>query len=439
MKVALITLGCPKNLVDAEVMLGLLDRAGHRLTGEPDGADVTIVNTCSFIAPAVEESRAVIEDCLGLKRSGRLGAVVIAGCLPQRYGEETLQKFPDVDGVVGCSSFHRIVEVVEAAAEGGRPVLVEEPVVVYDDLSPRILGTPSHIAYVKIAEGCDNRCSYCTIPSIRGRLRSRPPDSIVREAAALVQAGVVELNIIAQDTTAYGTDIASGTGLDDLVRRIDRVGAEWVRLLYTHPAHVTDELLRAMSESDSVMPYLDMPIQHVADGVLRAMGRGVTGGRIRSIIEKARALVPGLAVRSSVMVGFPGETEDDFLELLRFVADGYVDHLGVFAFSPEPGTAAAAMVDRVPAGVAAARAAAVHEEAARVAAAAGAALAGSTVRVLVDEPGVGRMATQAWELDGNVIWETNATDAPEPGRFAEMRIQEWCDFDLVALHEEPGG
>ncbi len=413
--------------------MGLLDQAGHELTGEPAGADVAIVNTCSFIAAAVAESRSIVDDCLGLRRAGRLGAVIVAGCLPQRYGDATLEMFPDVDGVVACSSFDEIAAAVEAVEAGERPVLITEPSAIYDHRSPRILGTPSHIAYLKIAEGCDNRCSYCTIPSIRGRLRSRSAESIISEATELVDSGVVELNLIAQDTTAYGTDIASGTALADLLLRIDDVGAPWVRLLYTHPAHVTEDLLHVMREASSVVPYLDIPVQHVADSVLRAMGRGVDGARIRSLIERARELLPGLAVRSSVMLGFPGETEDDFRELLGFVAEGHFDHLGIFEFSPEPGTEAVMMEDQVPADVVTERARAVHEAATRVAAKRGSALAGSLVRVLVDGPGEGRVATQAWEMDGRVLWDEAPGQAPAPGTFVEACVEEWRDFDLHAV------
>lgn len=413
--------------------MGILDEAGHELTGEVLGADVAIVNTCSFISAAVEESREVIERCLALKREGTVGGVLVAGCLPQRYGEDTLRMFPDVDAVVASSAFDRIAEALEKVAIGERPVLVREPTAIYDHRSPRILGTPPHLAYVKIAEGCDNRCSYCTIPSIRGRLRSRAPDSILTEASELAALGVQEINVIAQDTTAYGTDIAHGISLADLLRQLGRVGVPWVRVLYTHPAHVTDELLSALREEPCVLPYLDLPVQHVADGILRAMGRRISGEKTRRLLGRARALVPDLTIRSTVMLGFPGETEEDFEELLEFVKAGHVDHLGVFEFSPEPGTAAAEMPGQVDREVASARAKAVHEEALRIAEKRGRGLVGTDVVVLSDGPGTGRTSGQAWETDGSILWEEGLANEPSTGTFFEARVTEALGFDLAAV------
>ncbi|MFH1502505.1 MAG: 30S ribosomal protein S12 methylthiotransferase RimO [Candidatus Eisenbacteria bacterium] len=433
MKVALITLGCPKNLVDAEVMMGLLDEEGHELTGEVLDADVAVVNTCSFIAAAVEESRGVIEDCLTLKRQGTLGAVVVAGCLPQRYGEDTLRMFPDVDAVVGCSAFEEIAGALATLSRPGADVIVREPSSIYDHRSPRILGTPSHLAYVKIAEGCDNRCAYCTIPRIRGPLRSRDPDSVLAEAGELASMGVVELNVIAQDTTAYGTDIAPTTSLVELLRRLARVGVPWLRLLYTHPAHVTDELLSVLSDEVTLVPYLDVPIQHIADGVLHAMGRLSDGAQIRALLERARATVPGLTIRSSVMLGFPGETEADFEELLEFVLAGYVDHLGVFEFSPEPGTRAADLPGQIDREATSRRATAVHSAALRLSRARGERLLGSELEVLCDAPGAGRTAGQAWEMDGVVRWDPRALCAPPPGAFARVLVTSADGFDLEAV------
>jgi ribosomal protein S12 methylthiotransferase len=439
MKVALITLGCPKNLVDAEVMLGLLDRAGHSLVGDPAGADVVIVNTCAFIASAVSEARETVGRCLDLKRRGLVHRVVVAGCLPQRYGARTAELLDGVDGVVGCSCFLEIADVIAEAAAGRAPVRVSEHRALYDHESPRVLGTPRHLAYVKIAEGCDNRCAYCTVPSLRGPLRSRRPDSIVAETEALLELGVSEVNLIAQDTTAYGTDLASRVRLPELLERLSRTGAPWIRVLYAHPAHVTDELLGAMGGLRGVVPYLDLPIQHVSDRILGSMGRGTDGESVRSVIERLRRAVPGVTVRSSVMVGYPGETEEEFRELLSFVAEGSVDALGVFEFSPEPGTRAAALGPRVGRRRTAERARAIMEAMAGAAAARGAAAVGRVETVLVDEDGpsaVGRTAGQAWEIDGRFLLEGGA-GAAGPGSFLRARVTAASGYDLVGVALAP--
>lgn len=443
MRVAVITLGCPRNLVDTEVMLGALQQAGHEFASEPAGADVAIVNTCSFISAAVAESRGVVDDCLRLKRSGSLGRVVVTGCLPQRYGRATLRMFPGVDGVVGCSGFERIADVVRAVEAGEAVFDVGEPDALYDGASPRVLGTPGHIAYVKIAEGCANHCSYCTIPSIRGRLRSRTPDSVVNEVRSLVAGGVVEINLVAQDTTAYGTDIASDVTLAGLIASVDGTGARWVRILYTHPDHITEELLLTMAASSSVVPYLDVPIQHVSNRILSAMGRRTDGDGIRRLLDRVRAMVPGVSIRSSVIVGFPGETEQEFEELRAFVAAGAVDHLGVFEYSPEQGTPAFALPDRVDRETSSRRAAEIVRTMEELSERRGAALVGSERTVLIDEagsgtrPAVGRTAGQAWELDGVVLVSTG-TDGLEVGSFASVCITGASGFDLEG-EARPGG
>jgi len=432
MKIALITLGCPKNLVDAEIMLGLLDEAGHTLVASPDGADVAIVNTCSFIASAVQESADVVRNCLGLKREGHCGAVLVAGCLPQRYGNAVFDMLPGVDGVVGCSDVAEITSAVAALVAGRSVTSVHEPIFLYDHTTPRVLGTPDHIAYVKISEGCDNRCAYCMIPSIRGRLRSRAEHSVRREVDELVEAGVREINLIAQDTTAYGTDIASHGLLAELLKELDETGADWIRILYTHPAHLTDDVIDAVASLDSVVPYLDIPIQHIADHILRSMGRGTDGAQIRSLIKRVRDRVPDVWVRSSVIVGFPGETDRDFDELRGFIATGAIDHLGVFEFSPEDGTPAALLEGRVPQETASARARALIDLAESLAVTRGTRLAGHRVTVLVDEVGehliTGRHAGQAWELDGIVL--VPATAGVKRGDMIEVEVAGAAGFDL---------
>jgi len=436
-KIAFITLGCPKNLVDTEVMLGILAQAGHQFAGDPAEADVAIVSTCSFIAAAVQESREVIDGCLALKDRGLVERVVVAGCLSQLYGERTWNMFPVVDGVVRCSDFERIDDVVREVLEGRRVYRVGVPYALYDDASPRVLGTPAHLAYVKIADGCDNNCAYCTIPTLRGRLRSREPHSVVREVLDLVESGVREVDLIAQDTTAYGTDIASDTPLPDLLSALDDTGVLWVRVLYTHPAHVTEELFSAMAGIPSVVPYLDMPIQHISDRVLERMGRRTDGERIRALLRSARRTVPGIAIRSSVMTGFPGETEDDFRELHEFIRAGNIDHLGVFEFSPEDGTPACSMPGQVDAETASERARLLIEAMEVVTEARGRELVGRELDVMVDAsagvaaPAEARTPGQAWEMDGIVFLE-GETGGLAPGDLARVTVTGARGFDLIA-------
>ncbi|MEA3409105.1 MAG: MiaB/RimO family radical SAM methylthiotransferase, partial [Candidatus Eisenbacteria bacterium] len=317
------------------------------------------------------------------------------------------------------------------------------PDALYDECSPRVLGTPGHIAYVKIAEGCDNCCSYCTIPSIRGALRSRKPESVLREVVALAEAGVREINLIAQDTTAYGTDIASDVTLPALLSALADTGVPWIRILYTHPAHVTDELLRTMSEMESVVPYLDMPIQHISDRILAAMGRRTDGDHIRSIARRVREAIPGVSIRSSAIVGFPGETDEEFGELLSFIRDGHVDHLGVFEYSPEPGTHACSLAGRVEPDVASARARALIETMEELTEARGRSMVGSEMVVLVDSagapcegrPAVARTTGQAWEMDGTVCVESDDS-GPAAGDFVRVKVTDVAGFDLNATLAE---
>lgn len=439
MKIAVITLGCPKNLVDTEVILGLLSDAGHEFAAETGCADLIIVSTCSFISAAVDESRRVVEECLELKRDGVVGRVLVAGCLPQRYGRRTFEMLPGVDGVVGSSEFQRIAEAVEEVQAGHDIFMVGTSDTIYDERTPRILATPSHLAYVKIADGCDNCCSYCTIPSIRGRLRSRPIASIVEEVNDLVAGGVREINLIAQDTTAYGTDIASDVTLPRLLTALAGTGVPWIRILYTHPAHITEELMRVMADTDAVVPYLDVPIQHVSDRVLRTMGRGTSGDEVRRVLARLREQVPGVAVRSSVMVGFPGERDEDYRELLGFVREGWIDHLGTFEYSPEPGTEAFELPDRVDGETTSARARELVDTMGKLSDEKGRTLVGHDVTVLVDREIVGaerptvggRTSRHCWEIDGEVVVEVEG-ELPEPGSFVQARVTEACGFGLKA-------
>jgi ribosomal protein S12 methylthiotransferase len=434
MRIALITLGCPKNLVDAEHMLGGLVDAGHALVADPSSADVVIVNTCAFLDSAVRESSDTVNEVLALRQKGWPGRVVVAGCLPERYGRRTFEMLPGVDAVVGCLSVERIVDVVESATSGERPLLVGPGRPSVDGLLPRVLGTPGHIAYLRISEGCDNRCAYCVIPSIRGGLVSRDPEDVLLEAEELTRSGVRELVPIAQDTTAYGMDIASSVTLAGLLERLDRVGAVWVRLLYAHPARVTDELLAAVADCDHVVRYMDVPIQHIADAVLGPMRRGTDGRFLRRRVERIRSRIPGVTLRTSVIVGFPGEDEAAFSELRDFLDEGWFEHIGVFEYSREEGSPAYAMGEGAPADVARERALVLLDAAARRAAARYGELVGSRVEVMVDEPGphaTGRLEGQAWELDGIVTIDDPAGSL-EQGRLATVTVTGVDTFDLTA-------
>jgi len=436
MRIAFITLGCPKNLVDSEIMLGALEDAGHSFVAEPAQADVAVVNTCAFIAAATEESRGVIEQLIELKRSGGLRYVVVAGCLPQRYGGTTLDVFPDVDAVVGCHSPEDIADVVEAIRPGHPVYRVTTTAGGGAHVQRRILGTPSHLAYLRISEGCDNRCTYCTIPSIRGPLRSRDPEVIVAEARDLAALGVREINIIAQDTAAYGTDIASSVRLPELLDMLSEVGVPWLRVLYAHPAHVTDELVATIAGNDRVVRYLDLPIQHISDTILRAMGRRVTSARIESLLRSLRAAVPGITIRSTVIVGFPGEGEREFEELISFLGLGLIDYVGVFEFSPEEGTPAERLGPQVSRRIGTERAERVIEVMRGLARARGERMAGRTAAVLVDEegdPAYGRLEGQAWELDGRVRIRSDGLPA---GEFARVTIDGIDGFDLLATEDD---
>jgi ribosomal protein S12 methylthiotransferase len=439
MTIAVIVLGCPKNLVDSEVMLGVLHERGFTFADTPSGADLAVVSTCSFISSAVQESLEAARHCLGLKRKGALRHVVVAGCLPQRYGRRTFDMLPGVDAVVGSAGFGRMAEVVQEVAAGRKVFMVDAPDELFDETAPRVLATPGHLAYVKIADGCDNCCAYCMIPTIRGSLRSRSVTSVVREVEHLVASGVREINLIAQDTTVYGTDIASRSLLTRLLVALSETDARWIRLLYTHPAHVTEELLSVIAEADCVVPYLDMPIQHVSDHILSAMGRGVTGQRIRDLLRLARHRIQGLSVRSSVMVGFPGETPADFQELRSFVEEGNIDHLGVFEYSPEPGTRAFGYGERVGDGESSERARELVDVMERLTEQRGRTVVGLPVTVLVDRvvrdqddyAAAGRTEGQAWETDGEVLIESGLPSF-SPGDFARVTVTGARGFDLTA-------
>jgi len=518
---ALISLGCPKNLVDSERMLAGLALGGFVVTADADGADLAVVNTCAFIDLARAESDQHLDELEALKRAGRLGGIVVAGCMAQRYGREILHRHPAVDAIVGISSRDSLADVcrkvvagrhrssaamqraagqetrraklpAQSAARargrseftrpGGHParekpdgphalVSVQPHAAAPPDDRERLRLTPRHYAYMRISEGCDNRCAYCAIPEIRGPLRSKPPELILAEAAELLADGAKELILIGQDTTAYGSDFAKakkgavpffaaagdrtpgkkgtvpfsqqrekgtapffpatlGSLLAELRRRVQ---APWIRLMYTHPASFGDDVIEQLAAGPPLVPYVDLPLQHASDPLLASMGRRTTRARIEALIARLRAAVPGIALRTSFIVGYPGETDAHFAELLEFLEEVRFDHVGVFVYSAEPGTRAARLPEQVPAKVARSRWERLMQAAERLAIAAGRVRLGQTLTVLVDgrdESGrlVARHAGQAPDVDGVVLLEAGAAGV---GEFATVRITGAAGYDLV--------
>lgn len=425
----MVSLGCPKNQVDAEQMLGMLARSGFEITSDQTEADVIVVNTCGFIESAKEESIEAILDAARMKKQGKCAKVIIAGCLAQRYREDLLSELPEADAVIGTAEIGRISEICEQALLGNKRVLeVSSPAMVYG--LPRLSTTPLHYRYLKIAEGCGNRCSYCAIPLIRGNFTSRPYESILDEARGLAHEGAKELILLAQDSTAYRDGEAD---LPMLLQALTRIqGVEWVRLMYAYPGRISPALMSVMAAEEKICKYLDIPVQHFDDKVLAAMNRRGTSEEIRKTIELLRKRIPGIALRTSLIAGFPGETEAAFKRLLAFVKEAEFEHLGVFAYSPEEGTAAFDLKARVPADVSADRLDRIMKAQAKISLKKNKALIGTRQRALVDGMEdlalVSRLQTQAPEIDGVVyLSETEA----RPGEFIEVTITDATEYDLM--------
>lgn len=443
MKVGIISLGCPKNLVDSEVMTGLLLQDGHEIV-DPDEADVVVINTCAFIRAAEEEAEEVISEILNDKGERKL---VVAGCLAQRYGGSLFERFPDVDALIGTGELQRISHLIRSLGNGGsKAALIGRPEYLYDHLTPRVLGTPPHYAYIKIGEGCSNACSFCTIPKLRGRYRSREFDSILAEAIALAEAGVKELVLVSQDTTRYGLDLCGLPMLADLLSELAEIeGPRWIRFLYSYPSRVDERLLEVMAEKKRICKYLDIPIQHIHDDILSRMRREGGEEDIRRAIRLVREFIPDITLRSTVIVGFPGEEEHHFRSLLRFIEEIQFDHLGVFAFSPEEGTPAARMEGQVPEEVKIERVNRVVELQTEIALRKRRGLIGRKVEVLVEgfDPersmAFGRAEFQAPEIDDVVFVKGVDRERAEElrGNFIKTRIEGVCGYDLIA--EVEGG
>jgi len=440
-RVALVTLGCAKNLVDSEIMAGLLATGGFTTASDPGAADVALVNTCAFIGPSQKESIDRILEMAALKREGKLRAVVVAGCLAQRYQAELLREIPEVDAVVGTGQVDAIVRVLNRALRPGNERILEvgPPGTAVDLAAHRAVSTPRHVAYLRIADGCDFRCTFCIIPKLRGDLRSRPLESVVAEARRLAEAGTKELLLIAQDSTSYGDDLYGEARLPQLLRQLAAIeGIEWIRVHYTHPKTWSEALIQVFEQESKVCKYVDIPLQHVTDPMLRRMRREVRRDDMERLIERLRARIPGVAIRTHFIVGFPGETEEDFDQLLDYVRRAALDHVGCFAYSREDGTPAGLMKEQIPERVKLARRRALMAAQREVAASLWGRWVGRTVPVRVDAPvpgrpgmWAGRVEQQGYEVDGVTVVRASAgTPQPRQGFLTSARIVRARQYDL---------
>src|SRR5436190_13280038 len=469
MKIGFVSLGCPKNLVDSEVMMGLSQQGGHTLTSDPADADVLVVNTCAFIDKAKEESVNTILELAEYKKTGQCKRLVVTGCLAERYRDELREQIPEIDAVLGTGQVPEIVGALGLDAR--RPIAATPiqllrsngelivlpgarslepgalgttsgalPTYIYDADTPRLLATPRHYAYIKIAEGCDYKCGFCIIPTLRGHYRSRPHDSIVREAEALAARGVKELLLISQDTTFYGIDRGERGALARLLGALQRVeGIEWIRMLYLYPTTIGDDVLDAMAAHDKVCRYVDLPLQHASDAVLKRMKRPGTRASYEKLLDRIRTRVPDVALRTTVIVGYPGETAEDFAELQAFVKSIEFDHLGVFTYSHEEGTSAHALADDVAAGTKERRRSSLMAQQKKIVARAHRARVGRQVRLLVDGPSTdhelvlrARTAGQAPDIDPLVYLTDCDPSEVTAGQFLEAEIVSSREYDLLA-------
>ena len=439
MKVAFISLGCAKNLVNTEQMMALTRDAGYELVSDPEGADVAVLNTCGFIDSAKSEAIQNILELAALKDAGKLGKLLVAGCLSQRYQDELEQEMPEVDGVLGTGSYTDIVSALEEVTAGGHPRRFGDIDHTEED-GARVVSTPPYTAYLKIAEGCDNRCSYCIIPYLRGRYRSRSMESLLAEAKALADRGVQELIVIAQDITRYGTDLYGRRRLGDLLTELCRLPFHWVRLHYLYPDEVDDDLIDVLAREHKILKYIDIPLQHINDGILKAMNRRSTKAEIIALLHKLRQRLPGLVLRTSLICGLPGEGEAEFEELCEFLQDAGIERAGIFQFSPEEGTPAAVMEHQVEPEVAARRVELLVELQSRVMDAYNESRLGETLEVLCEgfDPDMGCYAGRSYadspDVDGRVFF--TAAGLVPAGTFVNVRITGTSDGDLTGEIEE---
>lgn len=439
MKIGFISLGCPKNLVDSEVMMGLVEARGHELTSRPSEADAIVVNTCSFIDPAKQESIDTILEMAEYKKFGQARRLVVAGCLVERYRDELRAKIPEVDAVLGTNELEHIVahcEGSEVAAGAVEPYL-------YHDFTPRRLATPRHMAYVKINEGCDHPCTFCIIPKFRGRFRSRRFESVIREAESLFSQGVGEINLIGQDTTAYGEDLGFEHGLPRLLARLAALeNAGWIRFLYAYPNRVTQKLLDTIAAHQPLCKYIDIPLQHASGAVLKRMKRGASGEIFLKLIERIRKTIPGVGIRTSFIVGFPGETNADFTELCQFVEAAQFDRVGVFRYSDDETSESFHLDAKVDSRAIYNRQRRLMALQRKISRDRNRKLVGGRFRILITGPSSetellweGRLETQAEEIDGKTYLTDIGDTAPRPGSFGIVRITRASDYDLFGALE----
>jgi ribosomal protein S12 methylthiotransferase len=443
-KIGFISLGCPKNLVDSEVMMGQLKHHGYEITADAAEADTVVVNTCGFIESAKKESIEAILEAARLKSGGKATRLIVAGCLVERYRDELKAEMPEVDAFIGTSQINDILAVCDPGTNSrSLPVVSlgnQSATYLYDESTPRVLATPSHYAFIKIAEGCDRPCAFCFIPQMRGHFRSRRFGSIVAEAHQLAEEGVKELILVAQDSSRYGEDLGKQDALAHLVRELSHTeGIEWVRVMYTYPTHISDDFLAALAEEPKAVKYLDMPLQHASQKVLKLMKRGGNRASLERLIARVRERVPGIAVRTTFITGFPGETEEDFAELLTFIKNCEFDRVGVFTYSDEEGTPAYELPNKVESSVAKRRRTLLMKEQAKISRRKNKTRVGETVRVLFEGESKesellwqGRMETQAPDIDGCILINDVAEGlSPSPGDFVNVLITEFQEYDLV--------
>jgi ribosomal protein S12 methylthiotransferase len=444
-KVGFVSLGCPKNLVDSEVMMGILARAGYEITPRAGEADVLVVNTCSFIAPAQQESVESILEMAEYKKFGRARKLIVAGCMVERYGHEIREQIPEVDAVIGTGEVDKIVEACQGTLENNRGAQAGElPTFLYHDLTPRILATPPHTAYIKINEGCDHPCTFCVIPQLRGKFRSRRFESVVREAENLAAAGAREISLIGQDTTFYGEDLGLRDGLATLLESLAQIeDLYWIRFLYCYPNRITPRLLETMAAHERLAKYLDVPLQHASRRVLARMKRGSHGEAFLKLLARARRTVPGVSIRTSFIVGFPGETEKDFRELCDFVRAAEFDWMGVFAYSDEDAAQSFHYEKKVDAETIEHRREMLMGIQKKISARKLRKRVGQRLRAMLEGPsketdliGEARLEGMAPEIDGKVyITEFAGVDdaaaLPPPGTFATIEITQANDYDLI--------
>lgn len=443
-KVGFISLGCPKNLVDSEVMMGQLKHHGYQITSDAADAETVVVNTCGFIDSAKKESIDTILEAAQLKTNGHAKRLIVAGCLVERYRDELKAGIPEVDAFIGTNQINDILAVCDPKTNTRSlpvvPLGNQSATYLYDDSTPRVLATPSHYAFVKIAEGCDRPCAFCFIPQMRGHFRSRRFGSIIAEAHQLAEEGVKEIILVAQDSSRYGEDLGKRDALARLLRELSHVdGIEWVRVMYTYPTHISDAFLDVLAEEPKAVKYLDMPLQHASQNVLKRMKRGGNRASLERLIERVRKRVPGIAVRTTFISGFPGETETDFEELLGFIKSVEFDRVGVFTYSDEEGTPAFDLPDKVPQRTASRRRNTLMKEQARISRRKNRARAGDVVQVMFEGESKesellwqGRVETQAPDIDGCVLINDVPDGVlPAVGEFVSVEITEGHEYDLV--------